>query len=116
RGRGFGGRGGARGGHASWDAHADVNPEDLPPVERTWTHDGFEEMRRKEEERAVNGRGGRGGFRGGRAGFAGRGRGAFKQVPNVPAAPPNAQVASPAAPRTRAAPKKKAEAPWSQGA
>lgn len=81
RGRGFGMRGGARAGHDSHPSK-EINPEDLPPVERAWTHDGFEEMKRKDEERqarqeALANRG-RGGFRGGRGGFAARGRGSFK--------------------------------------
>lgn len=75
RGRGFGGRGGGRGGHASHNS-AEVSREDLPPVERAWTHDGFEEMKRREEE--YRGTRGRGGVHGGRGGGAGRGRGAFK--------------------------------------
>ncbi|KAI0057543.1 hypothetical protein BV25DRAFT_1830941 [Artomyces pyxidatus] len=52
--------------------------EEVPPVERAWTHDGFEEMKKREERRTQDGpqRGFRGGFRGGRGGFVpGRGRG-----------------------------------------
>ncbi|KAJ2917459.1 hypothetical protein MD484_g2942, partial [Candolleomyces efflorescens] len=82
RGRGFGVRGGARAGH---DLHPskEVDPEDLPPVERAWTHDGFEEMKKKDEERQARQEStvtrGRGGFRGvARGGFSPRGRGTFK--------------------------------------
>lgn len=62
------------------------NHPDVPPIERAWTHDGFEEMKRKEEQRRGDAqqtrptgalRGGRGGFvpaRGGRGGFS---RGGF---------------------------------------
>ncbi|RXW25410.1 hypothetical protein EST38_g444 [Candolleomyces aberdarensis] len=81
RGRGFGMRGGARAGHDSHPSK-DVDPQDVPPVERAWTHDGFEEMKRKDEERQARqdslANRGRGGFRGGRGGFAARGRGSFK--------------------------------------
>jgi len=71
RGRGFGMRGGAHGPH---DARPPVDESELPPIERSWTHDGFEEMKKKEEEKQKATRG-RGGVRGGRGGFAGRGRG-----------------------------------------
>ncbi|KAF9567372.1 hypothetical protein CPC08DRAFT_19747 [Agrocybe pediades] len=57
RGRGFAmrGRGGFQGrqavpGSGGNDNNA-VKPEDIPPIERAWTHDGFEDMRRKEEQR-----------------------------------------------------------------
>jgi len=35
-------------------SHIDENKEEvnLPPIEQTWTHDGFEEMKRKEEQRS----------------------------------------------------------------
>ncbi|KAH6914732.1 hypothetical protein BKA70DRAFT_1419698 [Coprinopsis sp. MPI-PUGE-AT-0042] len=88
RGRGFGMRGGAHGGY---EGH-EFKSEDLPPVERQWTHDGFEEMKRKEEHRQP-GRG-RGGHRGGR----GRGRGGFGPAPT--ARPP--------------APQPEVEVPWSR--
>ncbi|KAL0950244.1 hypothetical protein HGRIS_010228 [Hohenbuehelia grisea] len=50
---------------------------DVAPIERAWTHDGFEEMKRKEEIRQQQKmRGGFGNLRGGRGGpVAGRGRG-----------------------------------------
>ena len=70
RGRGFGMRGGFHGGY---EGH-EFKSADLPPVERQWTHDGFEEMKRKEDHRRQDGPlppRGRGGHRGGR----GRGRG-----------------------------------------
>ncbi|KAF6762006.1 hypothetical protein DFP72DRAFT_1147992 [Ephemerocybe angulata] len=115
RGRGFGGRGGGRGGHAPFSPSLEVAPEDLPPVERTWGHDGFEEMKRKEEERQAHQEGpagrGRGGFRGGRGGFAGRGRGTFKQHP---APPPHGAVLSPTSRRLRPPFAKKPERPFSQ--
>ncbi|KAF9450672.1 hypothetical protein P691DRAFT_757998 [Macrolepiota fuliginosa MF-IS2] len=70
-----------RGPHAS-EAAKEENVS-LPPIERTWTHDGFEEMKRKEESRpgfepqrqtnpslrgAARGRGGSVATRGGRGG------------------------------------------------
>uniref|UniRef100_A0A0W0GB34 Btz domain-containing protein n=1 Tax=Moniliophthora roreri TaxID=221103 RepID=A0A0W0GB34_MONRR len=97
RGRGFvrgGSKGGFMGGgsigkvdQANGDVEESAEAPEVPPVERTWTHDGFEEMKRNEERRraqqqtqsqqpfrgAANTRG-RGGFslrggRGGRGGF-----------------------------------------------
>ncbi|KAG6856777.1 hypothetical protein H0H87_000745 [Tephrocybe sp. NHM501043] len=92
RGRGRGntfrgrGRGGTLGGPGNEGYEEDRKGADLPPIERTWGHDGFEEMKQREEQRraaqnAQNqphpvgglrgrgfaGRGGRGGF--GRGGF-----------------------------------------------
>ncbi|KAH9899605.1 hypothetical protein C8Q73DRAFT_680482 [Cubamyces lactineus] len=64
RGRGRGGpafRGRGRGfyGHSSGYGHEDGprsddapnQQEEVPPVERQWTHDGFEEMKRRDEQR-----------------------------------------------------------------
>ena len=54
RGRGFSlrGRGGFQGSHPRGAEDA-ISPQefDLPPIERAWTHDGFEDMKRKEEQR-----------------------------------------------------------------
>jgi hypothetical protein len=33
---------------------ATVKEEDIPPVERTWTHDGFEEMKKRDEHRRAD--------------------------------------------------------------
>ena len=62
-------------------------PPDVPPIDRAWTHDGFEEMKRKEEHhrrpqqqqsQPPQPTRGFGGIRDGRAGFVpGRGRGGF---------------------------------------
>ncbi|PPQ68267.1 hypothetical protein CVT26_006184 [Gymnopilus dilepis] len=91
RGRGFAMRG--RGGFSRADQRgqggddaAAMKEEDLPPIERVWTHDGFEELKRKEEQRRaeqfaaknVQSSPKREGFVGGRGGFvSGRGRGGF---------------------------------------
>ena len=99
--RGRGGRGRARGGFGgrgrggfNGPPHLGVQADeattskesDLPPVERTWTHDGFEEMKKKEELRRTEAAARqpqaspkRGGFVGAaRGGFVpGRGRGGF---------------------------------------
>ncbi|KAI0046649.1 hypothetical protein FA95DRAFT_1559874 [Auriscalpium vulgare] len=87
RGRGFGVRGRGRGGFfpprngppPENEPAAPPPVEEVPPVERAWTHDGFEEMKKRDERRAASmeaQRGVRGGFRGARGGFvAGRGRG-----------------------------------------
>lgn len=103
RGRGRGGfsmrgrgRGGFQGGRPSGvegekEGEAVRDESQLPPVERPWTHDGFEEMKRREEQRRAAreeqqrqlqqqqqpAQRGFGPFRG-RGGFvAGRGRGGF---------------------------------------
>ena len=88
RGHGFGIRGRGRGRdrgdtNTGNESHSpgEVPPSpqhDVPPVDRQWTHDGFEELKRREEQRsqrqdqsqASNGNG-----RGSRVGFAARGRG-----------------------------------------
>jgi len=66
---------------------------DVAPIEQTWTHDGFEEMKRKDERRRTQEHPqagsfrGIGGFRGGRAFNRGRGgfsRGAFTPSPTRP--------------------------------
>ncbi|KAH0587919.1 hypothetical protein J132_00351 [Termitomyces sp. J132] len=97
RGRGNGfrgrGRGGFPGGFVGEGHEGDGNEGDLPPIERTWGHDGFEEMKKREELRKaaqaqtqrppesatfhgrgfVPGRGGRRGFgRGGYVNASGR--------------------------------------------
>ncbi|KAF9057885.1 hypothetical protein BJ165DRAFT_1521223 [Panaeolus papilionaceus] len=92
RGRGRGGFRG-RGGHNHGDRfhkqpeelEQDQQPDQVPPIERTWTHDGFEELKRKEEQRRAqaaarqDSTSKRGGFAGARGGaFTGsRGRGGF---------------------------------------
>ncbi|KAI0660742.1 hypothetical protein C8Q70DRAFT_972067 [Cubamyces menziesii] len=95
RGRGRGGpefRGRGRGfyGHSSGYGHEDGprgddasnQQEEVPPVERQWTHDGFEEMKRRDEqrraqqERQQNGPARGFGFRG-RGFVPARGRGSF---------------------------------------
>jgi len=83
RGRGFGmrGRGGFNGpqGRAGPDSEAPATKEvELPPVERTWTHDGFEEMKKKEEQRRTEQTAARQAQTSPkRGGFVGPGRGAF---------------------------------------
>ncbi|PFH51334.1 hypothetical protein AMATHDRAFT_59421 [Amanita thiersii Skay4041] len=98
RGRGFGMRGrGALNQAASQRQEPETNgvTTDLPPIERPWTHDGFEEMKRKEEHRRAAAqqqqanqtrgmRGGRGSpvvDRGGRGGMT---RGGFLSSPTRP--------------------------------
>jgi hypothetical protein len=88
RGRGFGprghGRGRGRGGaHANNDGQPNSevptsSPADLPPVDRPWTHDGFEELKRREEQRSQRqdqSQGSTSNSRGVRGGFGPRGRG-----------------------------------------
>ncbi|KAK2466014.1 hypothetical protein APHAL10511_001655 [Amanita phalloides] len=93
RGRGFALRG--RGGHGQNlppnDPDVNGTSTDLPPIERTWTHDGYEEMKRKEEQRHADQqqqsnqtrgvRGGRGGFAAGRGGRGGSTRGGLLSSP-----------------------------------
>jgi CASC3/Barentsz eIF4AIII binding protein len=87
RGRGFGIRGRGRGRdrgdtNAGNDNHSagEVPPSpqcDVPPVDRQWTHDGFEELKRREEQRSRRqdqSQGSNGNSRGSRVGFAARGR------------------------------------------
>ncbi|KAF5321644.1 hypothetical protein D9619_000574 [Psilocybe cf. subviscida] len=87
RGRGRGimrGRGGFQGPPQSRGGpEADsAPPKELPPIEKAWGHDGFEDMKRKEEERRAEVAKNppmspkRGGFAG-RGGFVPRGRGGF---------------------------------------
>lgn len=62
---------------------------EVPPIDRAWTHDGFEEMKRREEQRREEQRRAqgsqqsayahRGGALRGRGAFAGRGRGGFSR-------------------------------------
>ena len=65
RGRGMRGRGRGRGDHGMRGRggyfgrgrdgdSATVKEEDIPPVERPWTHDGFEEMKKKDEHRSAD--------------------------------------------------------------
>ncbi|KAF9464834.1 hypothetical protein BDZ94DRAFT_1255351 [Collybia nuda] len=67
-----------------------AEPVELPPIERAWTHDGFEEMKRKEEQRRLTQQSpqsqnpqstrGTGSFRGSRGYAPGRGgRGGFSR-------------------------------------
>jgi hypothetical protein len=91
RGRGFAmrGRGGAQPPSRSLpdgEDAAHAKEFEVPPIERAWTHDGFEELKRKEEHRraeqlaARNAQASpkRGNFGAGRGAFvAGRGRGGF---------------------------------------
>ncbi|KAF8655346.1 hypothetical protein AX16_003119 [Volvariella volvacea WC 439] len=51
RGRGFASRGRGRGGFVGSQGREfdEQQPENLPAIEKQWTHDGFEEMKRKEE-------------------------------------------------------------------
>ncbi|TFK25958.1 hypothetical protein FA15DRAFT_755426 [Coprinopsis marcescibilis] len=117
RGRGFGMRGGARGG---FDQH-EARLQDLPPVEREWTHDGFEEMKRKDDQRTQHQQqpeslsgSSRGGFRGGRGGgFGGRGRGGFgKRFSLSPGS--SARALSPANRQNRVWYAMRPEATWSK--
>ncbi|KAG5639708.1 hypothetical protein H0H81_005891 [Sphagnurus paluster] len=99
QGRGRGGytRGRGRGGFfAGQSNYGDGQPDDqnaseVPPIERAWTHDGFEEMKQREEQRRAarpqqqqqpnqgptNFRGGRGSFTSGRGGRGGFYRGGY---------------------------------------
>lgn len=94
---GFGPRGRGRGGFvngARQQEAGEVLEAELPPVERQWTHDGFEEMKKREERRAappppiMAQRGAfRGSARGVRGGFMNnRGRGLATRVSFSPAA------------------------------
>lgn len=57
-----------------------VEEEEVPPVDRPWTHDGFEEMKRKDHQRRVEHPAVRQAQASPkRGGFAGRGRGNFVQ-------------------------------------
>jgi hypothetical protein len=60
RGRGLGrgpapGRGGASTAHDSHPSpdSSSLSQVDVPPVERPWTHDGFEELKRRDEQRTL---------------------------------------------------------------
>jgi hypothetical protein len=88
RGRGFGIRGRGRGRdrgdtNVGNESHSpgEVPPSpqcDVPPVDRQWTHDGFEELKRREEQRLQRqdqSQTSNGNSRGSRVGFAARGRG-----------------------------------------
>jgi hypothetical protein len=88
RGRGFGFRGRGQGRdrgdtNASNDSHPndEVPPSplaDVPPVDRQWKHDGFEELKRRDEQRLQRqdrSQGSNGNNRGSRGGFSARGRG-----------------------------------------
>jgi len=100
RSRGFGmrGRGGFTGqqlrpGQGSDEANA-MKPEDVPPIERAWTHDGFEDMKRKEEQRRAELQAARNQQaspkRGGHSGRGGRGRGFMRSGVPSRATPYNA--------------------------
>ncbi|KZP20120.1 hypothetical protein FIBSPDRAFT_827195 [Athelia psychrophila] len=107
RGRGRGGFSGpqSQGGATNEEGlHDESAPEIKPPVDRAWTHDGFEEMKRREDSHRSNfappPRGGPS-FRGGRGATAhgGRGRGGFSRggfnaTPSVssPSAPPTTRA------------------------
>jgi hypothetical protein len=54
------------------------------PVDRTWTHDGFEELRRRDEQRKQSHRGAIRGGRGSGTFGPGRGRGGFAQAGPIP--------------------------------
>ncbi|GLB34096.1 putative CASC3/Barentsz eIF4AIII binding protein [Lyophyllum shimeji] len=84
RGRGFirgRGRGGFFGGYAN--DHDGVDLKDVPPIEQQWTHDGYEELKQREEQRRAAQRTqppapqGPASFRGGRGGSVRGGRGGF---------------------------------------
>ncbi|TRM67921.1 hypothetical protein BD626DRAFT_626304 [Schizophyllum amplum] len=54
RGRGMGSRGRGRGGYLGGPGRPNeeqVEEENLPPVDRAWRHDGFEEMQKQDEQR-----------------------------------------------------------------
>ncbi|KAJ8086964.1 hypothetical protein PM082_005789 [Marasmius tenuissimus] len=93
RGRGFmRGKLGIRNAFRMPDQPSEDVPEsdEAPPVERAWTHDGFEEMKRNEERRRVQNaeprlQSPRGGPPRGRGGFAMRGRGG--RIPIRPHSP-----------------------------
>ena len=85
RGRGFGPRGREQGRdrgdiNAGNNTH-EVSPSpqgDVPPVDRQWTHDGYEELKRRDEQRLQRqeqSQGSTGNGRGLRGGFTARGRG-----------------------------------------
>ena len=86
RGRPFGSRGRGRGrgdtntgndGHSIGEAPLSPQGE-VPPVDRQWTHDGFEELKRREEQRSQRQdppQRSNNNTRGSRVGFAPRGRG-----------------------------------------
>jgi CASC3/Barentsz eIF4AIII binding len=80
RGRGRGrGRGSPNTAHDSHPNHDSSPPSqvDVPPVDRPWTHDGFEELKRREEQRSQRqdqSQGSNGNSRGSRSGFTPRGR------------------------------------------
>ncbi|KAG6861577.1 hypothetical protein C0995_014873 [Termitomyces sp. Mi166 len=90
RGRGNGfrgrGRGGFYGGYVGDEHGGDGNEIDLPPIERTWGHDGFEEMKKREEQRKAAQAQAQASFRGrgfvpGRGGRRGFGRGGYVNSP-----------------------------------
>ncbi|KAF9480678.1 hypothetical protein BDN70DRAFT_905618 [Pholiota conissans] len=104
RGRGFGMRG--RGGAypplprnvPEGEDPAQPKEVEVPPIERAWTHDGFEELKRKEEHRRAEYQAARnnqaspkrGGFGAGRGGFVpGRGRGGFMRGGYASSSPRN---------------------------
>ena len=70
--------------------------QEVPPIEKTWKHDGFEEMKRREDQRreeqrrsqvsrqSINSQ--RGAATRGRGGFAVRGRGSFSRGNTIPSA------------------------------
>ncbi|KAI9000769.1 hypothetical protein BD414DRAFT_472688 [Trametes punicea] len=51
RGRGFFGHSGFEHDEGARSGEASTDQTDVPPVERQWTHDGFEEMKRRDERR-----------------------------------------------------------------
>ncbi|KAF9006647.1 hypothetical protein BDQ17DRAFT_1352135 [Cyathus striatus] len=67
RGRGRG-RGGFAGSHGTPREGGEQKDTELPPIEKQWTHDGFEEMKKREDQPpASQGQQSNGSFRGGHA-------------------------------------------------
>jgi hypothetical protein len=92
RGHGFRARGRDRGDTNTGSSEVLLSPQgDVPPVDRQWGHDGYEELKRRDEQRSQRqdqSRGSSGNGRGSRVGFAARGqglgRGRFSPRPGIP--------------------------------